>query len=411
MAKDSNRPLTPRTTLEALKKSIRANLILKYVIIFIFLLIAAVAVSYDYRTGTFSFSFASIKVELVAGLIATILITIMYDVFTRKNEEYVREMERHLLINDLSRKHFITSGVWSLSETDISEVAAELFQDDRFLRAIARNTGVDEQFAENIYHAYLRPMWRSPLLRFYEWKVDLSLCKSSNDSYTCQSHQTFRLLSKLDTFRVVITDKAVIGSRLIDLPSNPESSTTFCNNLILIANYNKDEINRTIETALRMKAKRTVSGVPIEEKVSHRIVQLAEIVSDPDIISQYKQYGDRATIVEFNIEPYDRSDVLVFDYSAICSLSEPFFYVQAECISFVDNIVIDYHQIAERLKKVWATSFIGNIASELSHDEHAKVVTGRINGVVMAGYGISLAWINGNTPPENSPKEAGQSMG
>jgi hypothetical protein len=229
-------------------------------------------------------------------------------------------------------------------------------------------------------------MWRSPIAHFYGWENKLLPNPGDPRGYLWKSHQRFRIFSEMKIFRVAITDDAYIGTRILN-------SSAF-NNLIVMANYNKETVNRNFVPTMQLKLESRVDGRRVFSPMTPRIVSFDKVFADKAIAEQYHSYEGIVTLVEYHIDVDTQDSVIEFDFSVPCSLDEPFFYAQAENLCFVDTLTIDYREISSKLAKVWATSFVGNATLELEHDFEEHIVTGKIDGVLMAGHGISLTWLN-----------------
>jgi hypothetical protein len=348
--------------------------------------IAFTLTTYDFHSGKFSVT--TIKSDLLSGVMASLIIALIYDLFTKKQEKVMGEIDRATLVGELSRRVFLTNGVAALSDSDINDLTAALVQDDRFLTAAARVTAVDVAFADNVLYSHLRPLWRGPVLRYYEWDNRLVPMETGDEPimYTWKSHQRFSILSGLKVYRVAITDNAYIGAKLIN-------SAVFFNNLVVMGGYNKSEIEGALHKQLFLGIEKRNEGRRVLHPMRAKIVQLENVFHDPDVSSQYEQFKDLVTVVEYELDEIDKEDIFEFNFSTQISYFEPFFYVEVENISFVESITVDYHEIAHRLEKVWVTSFIGNAGSEIVHDVREKVVKCQIDGIVMSGHAVLLTWL------------------
>jgi hypothetical protein len=164
----TSRIMSSRDHRQALRSSIRRTLALKYVVLLLLLTMAATFATFDIKAGTFSFT--SAKSDLLSGVIASILVALIYDLFTKKQEEVIQEIDRSSLIDDMSREVFLSRGAANLSKEDLLEITKVFLADNRFLETLAQITSRETRYTENILHSYLIPMWRSPIAHFYAWK-------------------------------------------------------------------------------------------------------------------------------------------------------------------------------------------------------------------------------------------------
>jgi hypothetical protein len=112
-------------------------------------------------------------------------------------------------------------------------------------------------------------------------------------------------------------------------------------------------------------------------------------------------------VITFDFDiPKDATENASIDYQFTnhLSLEEPYFFVQADDLCFVSDIVIDYSEIAPKLKGVWTASFIGNIGARIEHDETAHRIVARVDGALMPGQGVVLVW-EAREPIKQKPKQ------
>lgn len=406
VADELDRRARDKETKQALQASVRAVLFWKYALIFLAFCFAFFVVTYNFHTGIFAF--VSVKSDLLSGVVASFIIAIIYDLFTKREEQVISQLDRSTLVNELSRELFLARGVADLSDTDIGEIAAALVQDDRFLTSLARISAVDSIFADDVLHSYLRPLWRAPLVHFYSWDNRL-VPKATGDEplmYTWKSYQRFSVYSELPVFLTAITDDAFIGSTLIN-------SAVFFNNVIVMGGYVKKDVEANLSNDLSLAVERRIEGRRMLLPIHPKIMKMDEVFTDPNVLEQYKKFEHLVTLVEFDVRKYSQTGspraIFEFSFSAQISYFEPFFYVQAENISFVETITVDYHDIAHRLKKVWVTNFIGNAGCEIEHNVTEKTVKCQVDGIVMAGQGFLLTWLPEVIPAALIPKSSAAS--
>jgi len=371
---------------EVLKASLRSVVMWKYIFIFFVFVIVLSFVTYDFDSRTFVLT--SLKSELLTAIVTSLIVALIYDLFTKNQERVMADIERAAMIDDLSRDVFLARGVNTLSDEDIYDITNALVKDDRFLVSLARVTAVDDEFVDNVLHAHLRPLWRGPVLRYYEWDNKLVPKEGPDDPvmYTWKSHQRFVMLSNFSVFRVAITDNAYLGAKLIN-------STVFFNNLIVIGKYVKSEVDGDLQKNLFLGVEKRLDGRRVLHPLHARIVHPRDVFKEVDELQHFTQNSELVTFVEYILPEHNVDNIYEFDFAIQISYFEPFFYVEVENIAFVGSITIEYHEIYHRLEKLWVTSFIGNTGSEIEHDEHEKLVTCHIDGIVMAGHAVLLTWL------------------
>ncbi len=224
--------------------------------------------------------------------------------------------------------------------------------------------------------------------------------------YTWKSYQRFSVYSELPVFLTAITDDAFIGSTLIN-------SAVFFNNVIVMGGYVKKDVEANLSNDLSLAVERRIEGRRMLLPIHPKIMKMDEVFTDPNVLEQYKKFEHLVTLVEFDVRKYSQTGspraIFEFSFSAQISYFEPFFYVQAENISFVETITVDYHDIAHRLKKVWVTNFIGNAGCEIEHNVTEKTVKCQVDGIVMAGQGFLLTWLPEVIPAALIPKSSAAS--
>jgi hypothetical protein len=367
-----------KSLLAELEKSNRSSLLYKYLLIIGVIVFIGGLSSWDPVNHTFQLG--SIYEHTLAGAVAALLLSIVYDTFTKQEQKVQAEVDRVQLLQELSRELFLTRGLEALTSEDLQNLTKKLTGDDRFLRTLADATvGTSRSFALNILNAYFKPLWRGSSTEFHSWENKLVPDPSNPSGYLWKSRQRSRKSAR-DIFRVVVTDKATIGAKLVACDIQFDS--------VLV--WNKIDDGTVPDANLIVRVEYT-------QQDRRRSEGLAATIGAPNSLhlADYLAANElgRIRIFEFRL-PEGATQDAVIDCQSTNKLAydEPFFFVQADFLCFVSEIIIDYSEISSRLNKTWAASFIGNIGTTVEHEEVSHRVIVRVDGALMPGQGVALIW-------------------
>ena len=174
-----------KSLLADLQRSNRSTLLYKYLLLVILIVVVGLVSSYDPTKQTFQF--ASIFDHMLAGVVATLLLSIVYDVFTKRQQTLEANVDREILLQQLSREVFLCRGVDALTSDDLKALTKQLTADDQFLRSLAEVTAGSSSFALNMLNAYFRPLWRRSGTEFHAWDNRLIPDPSNHAAYLWKS--------------------------------------------------------------------------------------------------------------------------------------------------------------------------------------------------------------------------------
>src|ERR1700754_1782538 len=372
------------------KKIIRSALISKYTTLIILVFFAGyVSLSSGtggHNEGGVAAEYSRIAREVLSGAVAALLLSFVYDVFTKMQEDARRKLDTDLMLRRLSRQVFISDGILSLPVPDLSILAKKLIADERFLEVVAAATAERRGFGAEAMRGLLGPIWRGTVGELYSWENRLVKHPTDPSKYIWRSKQKAALRPDNGRFRLALTDSAMIEANLL-------SSEMDFDSVIVLEKHDEALVKSYLQRSnLSVKLDYHIEG---KRQTHHLTAKLRENdkLSLPETIVR-EQYSS-ISVIEFDY-PADSKGTLngqiEWECSTPLSYKTPFCYVQADAICFVRDLIIDYREIKDEIKNVWAISFVGTSGATVNHDEEQGRIVCQIDGALMPGQGIVVVW-------------------
>ena len=375
-----------------LKAAIRQVVFYKY--IFLLLGIGAAAfVGYSSSVEHYIGERSHIARELLSGILAALLISLVYDRGVKKQEELQRRLEQDDLRLSLSRQALL-GNLRSLGDDEVLKLSQRIIKDRRFRDCIIGETAaLGGNFGKRATAAILHGLWDQTKPKLKSWQIRLLKNGADSSSYLLEYTQKFEYIQKLEqrpessVFRVLLTERAFVGPNIMSVSDRFDGAIAV------------PELKLTQEIADRFTQ---LSHHRL--KISFDDVSIEDITLPAPKLSRYPRKDNNGPdlgksdvwVLEFQLPVNDwqnKGRVLIEWYwNSVSSIMEPFCFVQADELMFAGDFTVEYSQVAERLGKVWVAGFIGGEGREIHHDEDRKQVRVVVNGPMMPGQGIALVW-------------------
>src|SRR5665213_3108291 len=125
---------------KAFDQAIRFIIRVKYGAFVVLTVVAAFVAYSDYATTKLGAGASQVARELVSGILAALLISLVYDFAVRRQEAMRRELELRGLLRELSRQTFVGSGFDDPSEPDVDDLSKLVLSNERFKAALVKFT-------------------------------------------------------------------------------------------------------------------------------------------------------------------------------------------------------------------------------------------------------------------------------
>ncbi len=357
----------------------------KYIIL-IFILGLAGYFSIKLAAESHTTEYARILEEVTAGAVAALLISLLYDFFTKAEDEDLRREDIEDTLTGLSQQIFIASGILALPDSQLKDLVRELIAHDRFTQAIAEVTGEGRAFGAGAIIGLLRPLWRhEQAIELHSWENYFLKHPTDKDKYIWTSKQRVSHNLKNPKFRLALTDSATVEANLV-------TSGGF-DSVIVLEKHDENAVNHYLDKANCKVRLHCYFSDHRENKELQGQLTKKEPEALPDSISE-DEYA-RVSIIEFLFPPdvlnSDRCEI-EWEHRTELSFSTPFCYIQSDRLYLTRDLVIDYRDIKEVLENEWAPSFIGNSGAYFSHDKDRGRIVAQIDGPLMPGQGIAVVW-------------------
>ena len=324
-------------------------------------------------------------VSAVAAVAVSLILSVMHDFITKREEKLNAELERDMLINGISRE-LLLRGLNSMSEPDLGSLIATLArQEPRFVPELIKATNGGGHFTELILKQYFDPIWAGSHHVQTEWANEL-LPAANPGRYRWKGTRLFDNARGQKSFLVAVTDDIKVALRL-------EGSAIFDD--VLVAGKPVGESTEVSPPQITLR----LSGWNPTLRQPKTVVLHPTQLSDEELAQRLKSHGrdslDRMRAYECTFPGVDeiRAEQFEYAFEIELALHEPIFYLRTERLSWIKRIKIDYSQIRHLLgSKVWVANFIGGQIGEINHNEARATVSIKIDEVLLPGNGVALVW-------------------
>ncbi|MEO6014617.1 MAG: hypothetical protein ABIQ30_13655 [Devosia sp.] len=334
---------------------------------------------------TRQFRLESLNSELFVAVFVGVLVTLFFDIVTRRQDEKISAIERRrdqeAVRRDLARDVLLSGEAEKLSPLEVRTITHTLLKKGEFLDALVKETIANPKLSENLKQAVMQPAFADHgLVHFTKWDNTLKRDPDDPGSYFWESDQEMTLLKPQKHYRVAITADASLGDDLLN-------SSIVVNNLVVPATYDRTAVEGSFAQTYRLSRGSSGGG---DAMIGH-VVSLDDMTTDKVDRARFKSREHEVTFLQF--EGGNENDERTFSFSVKCAFNEPYFYIEPEHLCFVDKINIDYSDIQHLFDEdsIWPRSFIINPSCRLSRKQGVFSADIR-GGVVAGGHGMMLIW-------------------
>jgi hypothetical protein len=321
-----------------------------------------------------------VTITFLAAVVTAFLLSIFYDLFTKKEHTLQSELDRQRLL-----AHFANS-LWAVVDLDAispeqKELLAKRFLQNReTMEALARV--ISGHVGSQFLFTHLLNLWKGNILCDVEVSNTLSVDKAADGVYYLDFVQRFTLPrgEKEDIFVLFSCDNDFFNSLV--------TSPVVIDCMVCVSESDWSGITDLLRF-LRLKSARTIDGVRETKDIA-----FTEISSDRLQKRLGKAPADSGKIrgFVFRLPPNFHLHQYVFSYKIMNSLNDPYYYWFAENPMLVKSITIDYSGLRRSVGLVSANCFIGNYSCDPMHDQEHGVYRIDVDGLVWPGQGALIVW-------------------
>ena len=360
---------------------VRSNRFWKYLFLSLLLLGSLFLSTFNFETKQFVFRDAALN--FTQGVLASLIFSIMYDVFTRRDQIQETKIIVEDMTGRLASRIIDNYPVEFLTESQRYSLAKQAATSDILLRETVRHAVPTEKHCDNVFFNFIKPLWRESIL--VDLQVDITLTSKADDSsaYEWRVEQRFKQHRDDPLFRMLITSNNMIASRAL-------SSSFRCDHVLAFSDISPGQAEAFVRKKLSFAAIARVDGKRIETPVPWIVNNSLDCSL---ITKDIPNCENELFIVDFDLRQNLGSE-FVFSFTAENRLDDPYYFWSADRPCFLDRIVFDYRGISQKIGRVSVVPSIGNHSCDVTHDVERSRIALDANGLLWPGQGAAFIWRN-----------------
>jgi hypothetical protein len=359
---------------------VRRILFYKYVLAVVLILVVSAVLWVDFRNEVAT---KDVLIGLIAPAVTALLLSIFYDLFTKREEAIRNDEDRKVTLREFSEK------LWE--QVDLDLIPRD--QKERIVRRFIANPEIMKLFGGILVGprdgefliGHLANLSKGRALRDVE-VVNKLVADDHEDTYALEFTQHFSVSREgKETFLILFSSDNELFNSLAARPLGVDA-------MVGVSEVDWKHLDQRIHS-MKVKASRAVEGHRDSQDLQVIELRGEELTRHLGglAVGRQRVRGFSAALPKES-ENYH----FTFSYSVRNSLADPYYSWFAENPMFVRSVTIDYSGIQHRVGRVSANCFIGSYTSEPEHDLVRGVYRVQVDGLVWPGQGALVIW----RPPE-----------